>query len=41
MTGVVFSLPSLSGVAFIMGCQSGLLMTIMGCSRGREGAVSP
>lgn len=41
VTGVVFFLPSLLGVVFIMGCQSGLLMTIMGCQRGREGAVSP
>lgn len=41
VTGVVFFLPSLLGVVFIMGCQSGLLMTIMGCRRGREGAVSP
>jgi len=37
----VFFLPSLLGVVFIMGCQSSLLMTIMGCQRGREGAVSP
>ncbi len=40
VTAVVFFLPSLLGVVFIMGCQSGLLMTIMGWRRGRSVSIA-